>query len=160
MDLQTLKRFLIYDPLTGIFTRRVGTGKGASRGAIAGTLTPHGYISISIQQKRYMAHRLAWLWMTGAYIETGIDHIDMNKANNVFENLRLADKRLNAGNVNKHKDNTSGYKGVNEYRIGKWRASIGYKGKQIHIGTYNSAEEAHNAYCNKAKEIFGEYWRE
>lgn len=85
-----------------------------------------------------------------------VDHINGNGLDNRRENLRLSNKSQNGGNSRKGKRNTSGYKGVGFFK-GKWRARIYYK-KEYHLGLFNTPEEAHEAYCEKAKEFFGEFW--
>lgn len=155
-----LMRLLDYDPITGVFTRRIGTGRGAAKGAVAGTRNHAGYVVISLKRRRYMAQKLAWLWVNGVWPTTILDHEDLDKSNNAIDNLREATKSLNAANSMRHKDNTSGFKGVSLHKAsGRWRATIGFNRKQIGLGYYLTPERAHQAYCAKAKELFGEFWR-
>lgn len=87
-----------------------------------------------------------------------VDHIDGNGLNNIRDNLRLATHAENKQNQGKNRTNTSGYKGVSWHKAGnKWRATIGFMGKQIHIGSFDTKEQAYEAYCQKAKELHGEY---
>lgn len=87
-----------------------------------------------------------------------VDHIDHNTLNNVRSNLRLANYSQNASNSKKSRANTSGFKGViyNKNRS-KWMARIKFNQKLIYIGLYSTPELAHEAYCKKAKELFGEF---
>ena len=73
-----------------------------------------------------------------------VDHINNNKIDNRVENLRLVSSRDNFYRV-KQGLNTSSYKGVFKQN-GKWRAQASIKNKRIHIGMYESEEDAHNAY--------------
>lgn len=88
------------------------------------------------------------------------DHIDGNSLNNVRSNLRLATKAQNNRNMKKPSHNTSGYKGVSwRKNAGRWRAYIFINNKQIHLGYFDTPEEAHAAYCEAAKELHGEFAR-
>ena len=87
-----------------------------------------------------------------------IDHINHNGLDNRRENLRICTHAENMRNSRKGKDNTSGYKGVCwAKRDKKWRAQIRKDNKNIHIGYYNTLEEAARAYDAKAKELHGKY---
>ena len=86
-----------------------------------------------------------------------IDHKNEIKDDNRFENLRLATESQNAAHRSKkNKNNKSGYKGVH-WCGNKCRAEIMKDGKLYHIGYFITAEEAHEAYKNKARDLFGEF---
>lgn len=87
-----------------------------------------------------------------------IDHIDGDGLNCQRDNLRLANHSQNAANRKRLKNNTSGYKGVSFHKqTGKWRATIKFQGKSISIGGFGTPEKAHEEYCKKAKELFGDF---
>lgn len=89
MDQETLKKFLYYDPDTGVFTWKVSPNKRIPIGSVAGSYCSNGYhIQIKINKKTYLAHRLAWLYMYGHWPTNIIDHIDNNGRNNKLSNLR------------------------------------------------------------------------
>jgi hypothetical protein len=78
--------------------------------------------------------------------------------NDQIGNLRPATQSQNLANSTLSSKNTSGYKGVRwDNRREHWTASImvNYKGK--FLGSFNTAEEAHAAYCAAAKKHFGEF---
>ena len=159
---ERLREVLNYDPLTGIFTHRIGRkGRGTRAGAIAGRIRAYdGYCRIGLDGERYFAHRLAWLYVTGKWPSSDIDHISGEKADNRFANLRLATGSENLANAPRPRHNTTGLKGVNWHgKAGRWRATIKKDRKPIHIGYFDSAIEAHAAYVAKAKELFGEFAR-
>lgn len=135
---------------------------GRYAGTVAGYkvgLQNNAYIALSLFNYPILAHRLAFLWMTGS-IPSLIDHIDGNGLNNSWSNLRPATRIQNGANSSLSKSNTSGFKGVSfNKRIGKWRASISCGRKQISLGHFETAEDAHAAYLEKAKELFGEFAR-
>jgi hypothetical protein len=86
------------------------------------------------------------------------DHINRNTIDNRKENLRIANKSQNGANRSFNKNSLSGIKGVCfDKNRNKWRASIGFQNKWIHIGRYKNIEEAIGAYNNKAIELFGEF---
>jgi hypothetical protein len=89
-----------------------------------------------------------------------VDHINGKKLDNRKSNLRIATRSQNMKNSKAKSTNPSGYKGVNLRRfrwVNTWRASIEVKGKQIHIGSFKTPEEAAHAYDQAAKKYFGEF---
>jgi|WetSurMetagenome_2_1015567.scaffolds.fasta_scaffold328029_1 hypothetical protein len=89
-----------------------------------------------------------------------IDHIDGNGLNNQKSNLRLCKLSENLKNRRIPSNNKTGYKGVSfKKKLNKYRSSIGYSSKSIHLGYYENSIEAAEAYNKKAKELFGEYAR-
>lgn len=156
---ERLQAAVSYDPDTGLFTSRVS--RGAMRaGKVLGGADAYGYIRFSFEKKDYKAHRLAWLVMTGEWPEHGVDHRDCDRTNNRWANLRAADQSQNTANSPLSKRNTSGLKGAHFAKgIGKWTAHICVKRKQMTLGTYATAEEAHAAYLAAAKKYFGEFAR-
>lgn len=107
ISVEEVRRLLHYNPLTGIFTRRVTTGGryGGKAGAVAGTLKD-GYVQISLHSVQYRAHRLAWLYMTGAWPQFEVDHRNTVRADNTWDNLREAPGSLNAENKRKAQSNS------------------------------------------------------
>ena len=149
-----LRKELHYDDNTGIFTRVKSKGK-CKAGDIAGGLTHYGYITISVLGKRYPAHRLAWLYVSGSFPEDQIDHIDHDRTNNRFSNLREADNRTNAMNRGKYNTNTSGVVGVNwNEATNKWRAKITVEGQTVDLGTFVTFSHAVDARKN-AEVLYG-----
>src|SRR4051812_21172063 len=94
-----LKKVMHYDPLTGIFT--VFPRRGTKGRVTRGSLNPNGAYVFTVGKKLYYAHRLAWLYMTGAWPSSGIDHRDCDPQNNRWHNLRLADQSENNMNARK-----------------------------------------------------------
>jgi hypothetical protein len=89
-----------------------------------------------------------------------VDHKSGNTLDNRKQNLRFSNNKTNAQNMRSNINSTSKYKGVswNSERK-KWRAVLKYNDKQVHIGRFNSEEEAARAYDKKALELFGEFAR-
>lgn len=149
------REFLDYNPDTGVFLWKKSKVKAAGR--TAGTITSHGYYQISICCRVYYAHRLAWLYMTGEWPKDQVDHIDMDKSNNRFANLRESDASRNSANT-KTRKNRSGLKGA-RWDKGKWSSTIVVNKKRIYLGRYEKAEDAHAAYRAAAIKYHGEFAR-
>jgi hypothetical protein len=111
---------------------------------------------IWIDGKRYYAHRLAWLYMTGKFPDQQIDHIDQDGTHNIWRNLREATNTQNAAN-SRRRNNASGFKGVFWQRSRRWRASIMVNSRRIHLGYFNTPEEAYAVYLAAAQKYFGEF---
>lgn len=117
-----------------------------------------GYVQIMIDRKVYSGHRLAWLYVYGEWPRGQIDHVNGIRNDNRIANLRESSQAQNCGNVTRHQDNKSGYKGVFKCR-GKWQAQVCRDGVKRHLGTFETPEAAHAAYCDAAKQVFGEFAR-
>lgn len=90
----------------------------------------------------------------------GVDHINGDGLDCRRSNMRRANKSQNAANSGKHKDNTSGFRGVYlDKRDGKWYSQIMKNGKTFNLGRYASPEEASAVYNQAAKKLFGVYAR-
>lgn len=87
-----------------------------------------------------------------------VDHINGDKLDNRKSNLRLCNRKQNLQNRTKQSNNQSGYKGVVfDKSRGRWRAEIGYNGKRKHLGRFDAAEDAYEAYCKAAELYHGEF---
>jgi hypothetical protein len=155
-----LKECLIYDEIDGVFRQIANTGRAKS-GEIAGHKHHSGYVHISIKRKRYLAHRLAWLYMHGELPTCDIDHINSVKDDNRISNLRKATRSENLQNVGLQSNNTSGIKGV-RFKVdkGRWVATASHKGKNKHLGYFPTPESASNAYRLYSIENHGEFYKD
>lgn len=139
---ESLKELLCYDPDTGDFTR-IKAVQAARVGDIAGCLGNRGYIVIRINGKNYLSHRLAFIYMTGEFPEHHTDHINGNKTDNRWENLRAVTRGENMKNQKKRKSNTSGVMGVYWNKSsGMWQAQIKADGKQMYLGIFADINDA------------------
>ena len=148
---KVVKEALSYNQQTGVFIRIKATGRRCRIGEPTGWLSNNGYMSIGLNSKVYLAHRLAWLYMTGKWPKDEIDHINGNPLDNRWNNLREASSTINKQNQRKARiDNLgTGLLGAYLYKD-KFRSAITVDGKQFHLGVFNTKEEAHRAYI-KAK---------
>lgn len=147
MNQSELKEMLTYDRETGEFRWINGNGRNVSAGDIAGSKTRQGYIRICTgaraHPRRYMAHRLAWLYEYGVMPAGQIDHVNRNKADNRIANLRVVDSAENRHNCEKQANNTSGVKGVYWHKkTKKWQANIMVRGRRIPLGYFESHNDA------------------
>jgi hypothetical protein len=141
-----------YDPHTGVLMWR-------KRRRVVRCVT-HGYLVVRLDGRLYRAHRVIWLIMTGKWPTRQIDHRDMDRANNRWENLREATNGQNQANRRAYANSRSGVKGVSwDKEKEKWRASIGVGGKVILIGRYDTIAEAKMAYDAAAIKYFGSFAR-
>lgn len=151
-----LKENLEYSHDSGhlIWKTRVATGNyhqmwnALHAGKIAGSRDKDGYRQLNILSHVYRAHSLVWLYVTGEFPMTEIDHINGIKDDNRFGNLRLATRALNTQNWSRKGRGTSGALGVTWNKAaGKWQASGLFNGKLRYLGLYDeltiAAEVAH-----------------
>lgn len=144
---ERLRELLQYHPESGFFFWRVDRGAKEKAGDVAGDLQDTGCWRICVDYTRYKAHRLVWLYVTGEWPEAFIDHINGNKLDNRFENLRDVSKAVNTQNQRRARaDNKScGLLGVSRNRK-RWMANITVDRKPHYLGTFDTPEEAHAAY--------------
>lgn len=154
---QRLKELLDYDLITGIFRRRTKVG-GQPAGSIAGVIDADGYRVIRVDGVKRKAHRLAFLWMTGAIPSGLIDHQNTKRDDNAWENLREATRSENGANSACRRTKQLAVKGVFP-RGGRFRAVICKDGRNRYLGTFDTAAEAQSAYEQAAKLLFGDFAR-
>jgi hypothetical protein len=153
-----LRELLDYDPDTGRFVWKVTSSNRAVAGSVAGNTSSYGYRRINVLGEAYLAHRLAFLWMTGEMPSNQVDHINGQRSDNRWANLRPATNAENGRNIRGNSRNTSGVTGVTrDRRRGVWQAQIKTGGKNITIGRYTDFDEAASARKRAEKELFGEF---
>lgn len=120
--IENIERKLKYNPDTGVMVWLIGRRKGLP----AGNKLPSGYIQVQIQGKNYYLHRLAFLLM-GEQLPKEVDHIDRNRENNKWSNLRPTTHRENCCN----KINSNPYPGVHyNKQHNQWVASYYSNGSE------------------------------
>jgi DNA-dependent RNA polymerase auxiliary subunit epsilon len=160
IDLNFVERLctaLDYDQRTGVFRWRITKGR-CRKGAVAGKICSNGYRYIGFEGEQWLAHRLAWIYCTGQLPVDQLDHIDRNRDNNAFANIRQASKTLNGGNSGIWRTNTSGCRGVSwDKSRARWGAYIWRRNRKFHLGYFDHLEDAGRAYDRAAEDYFGEF---
>lgn len=155
-----LRSLLRYEPETGVFTWRKGRKFRVRDGAVAGYVTG-GYRRIQVDGEEYLAHRLAWLYMTGAWPSDQVDHINGCRGDNQWRNLREATNVENSRNVGLFASNTSGISGVHYCKTSRrWIVRIGVHPNRINLGRYKDFFEACCARKSAEYRHFGEFARD
>ena len=149
-----LKSVLDYCPDLGLFwfKPRPGNQRFNTRyaGELAGSLN-NGYVHVQVDGRRYKAHRLAWLWMTGKMPEGELDHANRYRMDNAFANLREATGSQNL--ANRAARSRSGKKGVYLLPSGRYSAHF----RREYLGSFDTADEASDAYMARAKSYWGPF---
>ena len=152
-DAEEVRRLFSYNQTTGEFVRIITIGMRAKAGTIPGSFN-RGYRRIPFRGRAVEAHRLAWLYVHGCWPAGVIDHINGDASDNRIENLRDVDRSTNTENQRRARsDNQLGVLGVRRSKSGRFEARIWVKGKPITIGTFSTAERAHQAYLEKKREL-------
>lgn len=169
LDQTILKRLLRYNKRTGVWTwrkradvRRAWNTRYAGRRA-GYDWSPSGrviYRCIRIFDYPFLAHRLAYLYVTGVWPVADVDHRDLDGRNNRWTNLRPATKTQNGANRGRNSNNKTGFKGVSICsKTGRFRATIQFSGRWRQIGTFDTARAASQAYRRAAKDCAGSFAR-
>lgn len=133
---ENVRQLFDYDPETGVLSWR-------ATGRRAGSRSDRGYRDIKIGRRKWREHRVIWLWMTGRWPEDQIDHENRVRDDNRWANLRVVDQTTNQRNRSLQKNNTSGVPGVSYHKRDRcWRARIKANGEYVHLGSFQTFEDA------------------
>jgi len=159
---EEVSELLEYSPAVGgsCLVRKIDSRSGNGKiqvhaGGLAGTKHVTGYWHVHLKGKYYKAHRLIWLLVYGEWPACALDHIN-GKEDNRIENLRLAKRNWfdNNQNTPAKRDNSSGHVGVDFYACrGLWRARISANKRCIHLGLFDTKEEAIAAYLAAKEQL-------
>ena len=140
-----LRALLHYEPLTGVFTRRIARGNSRA-GAVVGSIDVRGYRIIAVDKRDYRAHRLAFLYMTGKWPEGDVDHRFGVHDDNRWSEIRDVSHSVNGENQRGPRANTtSGYLGVASRANGMFTAQIRVRGTHVYFSDPATAHEAYLA---------------
>lgn len=138
-----LRELFDYNPETGVFTRLKLSGRRAKLTDPVGTPDGFGYLRVTIDSSKERLHRLAFLYMTGVLPGLEVDHINRNRSDNRWINLRLVTPMQNRQNLSLDSRNSSGATGVTWFApSASWRVRIAVAGKTIHLGHFRLLPDA------------------
>jgi hypothetical protein len=161
-----IKKSVSYDPDTGKFTwlyREGCTARWNNRfaGKDAGQSAKGKYLAMKFNYRIYYLHRVAWMLMTGEWPENEVDHINGDKSDNRFCNLRSATRAQNARNKAVTSASKTGVTGVCFRPLkGKWDANITVMNKQVHLGRFATMEAAIEARKDAELHYYGCFSRQ
>jgi hypothetical protein len=165
-----LRQLFAYEPDTGRLVWRnrpremfkskqaFGAWNAKYAGQSAKCIGGGGYLTVRINKVAYFTHRIIWKIQTEREPLALIDHINGDKTDNRWINLREATHSQNNRNSRAKSTNTSGLKGVSRDKV-YWRATIYADGKWNYLGNFKTPEAAHEAYCKASAELHGDYGR-
>ena len=147
-----IKAAVRYEPETGRFFSERLAVFGKEIGSINKS---NGYYYLTIYGVSYRASRVAWLCVTGAWPKHHIDHINGDRTDNRFLNLRDIPRQANNQNIHRpFKTNKTGFLGVDfDKRNNRYRASIRHNGSNRTLGRFDTPEEAHEVYLNAKRRL-------
>jgi len=156
LSAESIREILEYDPDTGILRWKANSRYAGKR---AGRVGPSGAIQIGIDGALYLAHRLVWLIVTGQWPTALIDHVNHDRSDNRFANLREATVAENRHNLaGPAKGNRSGFLGVCfRPHVGKWMAYIFLDGRMAWTYYTDTAEKAAAARRAVLPQFHGEF---
>lgn len=149
---------LSYDSETGVFRAKIARSKIRVGDIVGGTSHFRGYRIIRLDWHKYLAHRLAWFYVYGAWPDHLIDHIDGNPLNNAIANLREVTIQQNRWNASL------------QPREGAILKNIEFKKPSVHVkfsrGPRRIYHKAFPTLCaaihqrnRLALELYGEFYR-
>lgn len=157
MDLtaERLRDLCEYNPLTGVLSWRRSKGAAPAGSPVGGAHRVKGYGEAMIDGKGYPTHRLVWLYVHGHWPKHEIDHINGNRSDNRIENLRDVPPAINRQNIRgPYRSKRLGLLGAHFNKAsGKWASAICVNYRQVHLGLFETAEEAHAAYLNAKRQM-------
>ena len=156
-----VNELLTYNIITGILTWKVNKSN-VKAGTQAGYLKKTGYLYLSINKQDCAAHRVAWLLVTKKDPwPYEVDHINHNKSDNSFKNLRKATPAQNSANRKLGKNNSSGHKSIYfmpQQKKNPYRVVISQQFKSVSLGSFPTEAEAISARDKMGKEIYGDFY--
>lgn len=158
--LELLRKVYSYDPATGqfLYVGKVGVARRVFIGDVATTTACDGYERLSAYYCGFPAHKVAWLFATGAWPRHEIDHINGDKRDNRIANLRDVTRAVNAQNIRRAMPHSkSGVLGAhantNKRAKKRFQSAVKLDGVQVRLGAFETADQAHAAYVEAKRRL-------
>jgi len=146
---ELVKELFFYSPETGFLTRKKTLTYNAKAGDVLKTVNNMGYVTLNVAGKRYLAHRLIWLYVHGTWPKHEIDHINGLRHDNRLDNLRDVSHQANLNNQRLNKRNKYNCRGVTfQKNAQKFCVNFRHFGVRHYLGLFDTLEAAKSAYGN------------
>lgn len=152
---EQIRKYFSYKKTTGEFYRIVRRDSWGNEYKVKELITStnnRGYFWVNVFGNMCLVHRLVILYVTGKHPSGEIDHINGDRLDNRWCNLRDVTPFENSRNQGNRKDNTSGCRGVTYVKSGRglkrWKARISHEGIRHDLGCFMTKEEAIDARVN------------
>lgn len=159
LDPTRLRSLLRYDAATGhlhwlVKVSLTGDARGKP-GSRAGTITKSGYVQVSVNKRTYVGHRIAWALVTGQWPQQTIDHINGERADNRWHNLRCATQSQQQGNRPHNCDGLAKIRGLSWISKDQvWQVSLAGK----YLGRYRDKDVAERVFDEHARRRYGVFY--
>lgn len=167
VSVDTLRELLEYDAARGMLLwkrrpveycanqRMCNVWNGRFAGKRAGNLGIGGYWEVSVLDRTFPAHRVVWALCTGSWPTFHIDHINGDRTDNRFENLRDVPSVVNNENQRRARiNNNTGLLGAHLHKhSGLYHACIRVRGKKHSLGYHKTANDAHAIYVEAKRRL-------
>jgi len=152
IDYEEAEKLFTYNRDTGVLTWRVRVNQKVKANSIAGCRNVYGYRVVTYKGRQYKEHHIIWLLTNGEWPKM-LDHINGVKWDNRLENLRESTTQENSWNQRvAQSNNSTGFLGVSWHKgHKKFISHISVNMKLKHIGYFDTAEEAHEAYLKQKR---------
>ena len=132
-----------YEKETGLFRWDI-YGPKITKGAVTGSSNgKNSYVVLKTKSEKLYAHRVAFVMVFGRWPTHKVDHINGNKKDNRFCNLRESTQAQNLRNKAVKGDSLTRVKGVTQdKRDGRFYAYIDVDGKRTSLGGFDTANLA------------------
>ena len=148
-----IRQAFSYDPETGRLTRHRMPHRDPT------WVSPTGYAKVNLGKEKYRAHRLAFVLMEGRWPHDQVDHINRDKLDNRWANLREATNSTNAVNRGLQANNRTGFRGVSYHKRDQvFRARVKVNGVERQVGQFATAIEAASARDRAMRAHFGDFY--
>jgi HNH endonuclease len=139
-----------YDYSTGKLTWRIRAARNVFPGQSAGYNR-----QVRINRHAYIKTHVIWLWVTGQWPKSTIDHRDLDHENNSWGNLREATYGEN--NANRRNYKPQGLKWVRQMKRAGWGYQVQINGVPFRKSGFKTEQDAHDAAYALAKRLHGAF---